>query len=260
MLPSLAPAFVLVTLPIFGGADASAAGRATQAGRRERRVTLSRLHGSGRLERRVRRYRPPRPGGSRAAVTRRGTAPPPPRWRSADLHKPARRWRHWPAAARGTARCSAPRSSRRPRTPGSRRTCQTGRRSPPLTRWRWRPATPGCWCCGRGRAPASARFAEAIADLDQAIAADPKLADAYVFRASALRQEGALDSAAADLDKALALDPRHPEALLERGIIRGLKGDDTGARADWRTLVDADPKTPAAEQARRNLEQIDSRK
>lgn len=98
------------------------------------------------------------------------------------------------------------------------------------------------------------RFAEAIADLDQAIAADPKLADAYVFRASALRQEGALDSAAADLDKALALDPRHPEALLERGIIRGLKGDDTGARADWRTLVDADPKTPAAEQARRNLE------
>lgn len=110
----------------------------------------------------------------------------------------------------------------------------------------------------RARARAGQRrFGEAISDLDQAIAADPNSADAYVFRASALRQQQALDSAGADLDKALALDPRHPEALLERGIIRGLKGDDAGARADWRTLVDADPKTPAAEQARRNLELMD---
>lgn len=102
------------------------------------------------------------------------------------------------------------------------------------------------------------RFGEAISDLDQAIAADPNSADAYVFRASALRQQQALDSAAADLDKALALDPRHPEALLERGIVRLLKGDGEGARADWRTLVTADPNTPAAEQARLNLERMDN--
>ena len=110
----------------------------------------------------------------------------------------------------------------------------------------------------RARARAGQRrFGEAISDLDQAIAIDPKFADAYVFRASALRQDKALDSAAADLDQALVLDPLHPEALLERGIVRRLKGDDTGARSDWQTLIAADPTTPAAESAHLNLERMD---
>jgi tetratricopeptide (TPR) repeat protein len=110
----------------------------------------------------------------------------------------------------------------------------------------------------RARARAGQRrFADAIADLDQAIIADPNLADAYVFRASALRQKKAVESAAADLDQALSLDPRQPEALLERGIIRLLKGDGAGARADWQAVIGAAPQTPAAESAHLNLQRID---
>ena len=43
------------------------------------------------------------------------------------------------------------------------------------------------------------RIGDAYVDLDRAIILDPSLADAYVFRASALRRQGALDPAAADL-------------------------------------------------------------
>jgi tetratricopeptide (TPR) repeat protein len=99
-------------------------------------------------------------------------------------------------------------------------------------------------------------FAEAIGDLDRAIAERPDDADALVFRASALRRENAIDRARADLDRALALDPRHPEGLLERGIIRRITGDDAGARSDWEALVAAAPKSAAAEQARLNLERM----
>lgn len=104
------------------------------------------------------------------------------------------------------------------------------------------------------------RLGDALLDLDRAIALDPKLVDAYVFRASALRQERALDAAAADLDTALGLDPQQPEALLERGIVRRLKGDDAGARTDWETLLRVAPKTPAAEDARLNLEKLETGK
>ncbi|MFO1112604.1 MAG: tetratricopeptide repeat protein [Rhodospirillales bacterium] len=100
------------------------------------------------------------------------------------------------------------------------------------------------------------RYADAIVDLDRAIALDPNLTEAYVFRGSALRQRRALDPALADLDKALTLDPDQPEALLERGIVRWLKGDAGGAAADWRKLVESAPKSAAAESARLNLERM----
>lgn len=100
-------------------------------------------------------------------------------------------------------------------------------------------------------------FVDAIPDLDQAIAADAASPEAYVYRASALRQSGVLDRASADLDKALSIDPQQPEALLERGIVRLLQGDEAGARADWQTLTQSAPKTPAAEEARLNLERLD---
>ncbi|MBK8174975.1 MAG: hypothetical protein IPK66_06845 [Rhodospirillales bacterium] len=101
------------------------------------------------------------------------------------------------------------------------------------------------------------RLGDAIISLNQAIAADPSLSDAYVFRASAFRQRREYDRAAADLEVALKLSPIQPEALLERGILRRLTGDDVGARADWDALIASAPKTEAAESARINLERMD---
>ena len=100
------------------------------------------------------------------------------------------------------------------------------------------------------------RYGDAIRDLDRAITLDPNLTEAYVFRGSALRHEGALDAAQADLDKALTLDPEQPEALLERGIVSRLRGNDAAAEADWNKLIASAPRSAAAESARLNLEKM----
>lgn len=110
------------------------------------------------------------------------------------------------------------------------------------------------------------RFSDAVSDLNRAIdvwtadtaavSTSVALADAYVFRASALRQMRAVDAAAADLKRALAIVPNHPEGLLELGIVNALQGDREGAKKAWMATIAADPKTPAAEEARINLDRI----
>lgn len=113
---------------------------------------------------------------------------------------------------------------------------------------------------GRARARAAQRqLAVAIDDLSAAIAADPLLTEAFVLRASALRQLGHFDRAAADLETALTLTPNAPEALLERGLLRQAAGDPLGARSDWQHLVAQAPGSAAAEVARRHLDDAGDR-
>ena len=97
----------------------------------------------------------------------------------------------------------------------------------------------------------------AIRDLDAALALDPSLPDAWVFRASAHRQMGNDIEAMRDIEKALTLEKSHPEGLLERGILRRLQKNDSGARSDWLRVIRFAPASDAAKSARTNLEKMD---
>ncbi len=103
----------------------------------------------------------------------------------------------------------------------------------------------------------TARFWEAIDDLNLALDIDPMRVDALIFRASAYRRLETLELAEEDIGRALAIAPTHPEALLERGNIRRLRGDREGARKDWLRVITAGPASPEAAAARLNLERMD---
>ncbi len=94
---------------------------------------------------------------------------------------------------------------------------------------------------------------QAIEDLDQVLAADPKRADALSLRATAHRRRGDMAQAVADITLACAQDPDNADALLERGIIRQRQGDRAGARRDWQRVADLAPDTAAADLAQQNL-------
>jgi tetratricopeptide (TPR) repeat protein len=97
------------------------------------------------------------------------------------------------------------------------------------------------------------RFGEALADLDRALEADARRADAWTLRAAALRHLDRAEEAMRDVERALGLDPENAEALLERGILRQLRGDTAGAREDWQRAVVAAPDSAAADLAMQNL-------
>ncbi|MBL8643221.1 MAG: hypothetical protein JNK21_04750 [Rhodospirillaceae bacterium] len=98
---------------------------------------------------------------------------------------------------------------------------------------------------------------EAIDDLNAAVAADAKNAEAYAFRASAYRMVSADDLAMDDAERALALDPNNIGALLERGILRRMARNDAGARQDWLRILQIAPDSETAKVARANIERLD---
>ncbi|MFC4167816.1 tetratricopeptide repeat protein [Teichococcus aestuarii] len=102
-------------------------------------------------------------------------------------------------------------------------------------------------------AGAQGRYAEALEDLNRAVSLDRGRAEAWVFRAAALRHLDRTDAAMQDIETALRLVPQNPEALLERGILRQLKGDAAGARGDWQRAIALAPDSAAADLARQNL-------
>jgi tetratricopeptide (TPR) repeat protein len=98
------------------------------------------------------------------------------------------------------------------------------------------------------------RYAEALEDLDRAVALDPYRAEAWTLRGAAQRQLGRAEEAERDVARALSIAPDNAEALLERGALRRAKGDVRGARADWERAARLAPDSAAAELALRNLE------
>ncbi len=105
----------------------------------------------------------------------------------------------------------------------------------------------------------TAKYWQAIDDLNRALDIDPERVDALIFRASAYRRLDTLVLAEEDIARAIAIAPHHPEALLERGNIRRLKGDRRGARKDWLEVIETGPDAPEAAAARFNLERMDFR-
>lgn len=111
---------------------------------------------------------------------------------------------------------------------------------------------------GRGQASGiGGDFWAALDDLNAALEIDPKRADALVLRAASYRRVKAEDLALDDVNHAIELDPEFPDAYVERGILMALKGDYDGARRDWSKVVEMAPNTFLAQQAKRNLAELE---
>lgn len=102
-----------------------------------------------------------------------------------------------------------------------------------------------------------AKFKEAIADLDAALAIQPDHSDALAFRATARRNLGEVDAALADAEHAVKSDPKNVNALLERANIYRMKGRLNDARQDWVVIVQLAPDSDAARAARADMERAD---
>ncbi|HEX5845114.1 MAG TPA: tetratricopeptide repeat protein [Rhodoplanes sp.] len=86
----------------------------------------------------------------------------------------------------------------------------------------------------------------AIADFDEAIRLDPKLAIAFVNRGWSYERKGDYDRAIADYDEAIRLDPNYSLAHNNRGWARNLKGEYDQAIVDFGEAIRTDPKDATA--------------
>lgn len=103
----------------------------------------------------------------------------------------------------------------------------------------------------------SARYWDALDDLNRALEIAPGRVEALVFRAAAWRRLDSLELAEEDISRALRRAPDNRNALLERGLIFEARGSPRAARADWLRVLELAVDGPLAEAARDNLERID---
>ncbi len=103
----------------------------------------------------------------------------------------------------------------------------------------------------------TARYWDALDDLNRALEIAPGHVEALVFRAAAWRRLDSLELAGEDIDRALRRAPENRNALLERGLIFAARGDPAAARADWLRVLERNSAGPLADAARAGLERID---
>lgn len=83
-----------------------------------------------------------------------------------------------------------------------------------------------------------------LADLNQALAIDPKFADGYYGRGVTHDKLGEQQKALADYDRALELNPNLPSAYNNRGLLRYNLGDKQAAIADFDRAIQNNPNAP----------------
>jgi lipoprotein NlpI len=86
----------------------------------------------------------------------------------------------------------------------------------------------------------------AMADYNEAIRLDPKLALAFNNRAIAYAEKGDLDRAIADYNEAIRLDPKYADAFNNRAIAYADKGDADRAMANYNEAIRLNPKLAVA--------------
>ncbi len=105
-----------------------------------------------------------------------------------------------------------------------------------------RPGTPSPYF---NRAEVYSRLGDrdkAIADYDEAVRLDSRMAAAYAASARLRDENGQRDRAMHDYDMALKLDPKQVSLYYDRGNVRREAGDWRGAIADYDQAVALDPK------------------
>lgn len=80
-----------------------------------------------------------------------------------------------------------------------------------------------------------------IADLDQALKADPTYAEAYFARGFAWNKKDEFDKAIADFTQAIRLEPNQPDPRYNRGRMWEKKGEYDKAIADYREAFRLNP-------------------
>ena len=85
------------------------------------------------------------------------------------------------------------------------------------------------------------RTEEAIAEYDQAIAADPHHSEYHLERADLYRRQGRFDLAMADYTAAIAAGPPYPEPYYNRADLNFELGQLENAVADFSRVLDLDP-------------------
>ncbi|ETK31345.1 hypothetical protein MPTA5024_35545 [Microbispora sp. ATCC PTA-5024] len=85
------------------------------------------------------------------------------------------------------------------------------------------------------------RPADALRDLDRAIAIDPAFPDHYLDRGNLLLELGRADEALADYETAIRVSPPLPEAYYNRAELRLAEGDLARARDDLDHVIELDP-------------------
>jgi tetratricopeptide (TPR) repeat protein len=88
---------------------------------------------------------------------------------------------------------------------------------------------------------AQGRYPQALADFNEAIALNPKVARVWVNKGSVFAEENKNDSAYVCFARAIELKPDYPEALSNRGGIRSRRGDLAGAVADFSRAIELEP-------------------
>lgn len=85
------------------------------------------------------------------------------------------------------------------------------------------------------------RFKDAVEAYDQAIAANPRFAEAYANRGNSLKELGQLEDALASINKAVAIDPGSTTAYYNRGIVLRALGSLQEARLSYERSIALDP-------------------
>lgn len=85
-----------------------------------------------------------------------------------------------------------------------------------------------------------------LAELNKAIAQNPRNRNAYVDRGWARGERGDSKGAEQDFTRAIELDPKIAETYLDRGKARAVLGDAAGAIADFDQVIQLEPKNAEA--------------
>ena len=85
------------------------------------------------------------------------------------------------------------------------------------------------------------RYEEALADLNHALALNPRVARAWVNKGSVYAETNRNDSAYVCFERAIEIAPDYPEGLANRGAIRSRRGDLAGAVEDFARAIRLNP-------------------
>ena len=108
-----------------------------------------------------------------------------------------------------------------------------------------------------GSANPKADQAAIMADVSKAIELDPKLMEAYAFRALGYNRAMQYDKAVADLTQAIALAPDRWGLYSLRAMIEAQKKDNKAAIADFKAALDHNPPTTSAEMIHQKLTKLE---
>ena len=99
--------------------------------------------------------------------------------------------------------------------------------------------------------------AEVMADVSKAIDIDPKLMEAYAFRALGYNKAMQHDKAIADLGSAIAIAPDRWGLYSLRAMIEAQKKDNKAAIADFRSALALNPPATSAEMIRQRINKLE---